>query len=93
MLVIRNLTKIYKPQKSQEIVALNKLNINFGDKGLVFVLGKSGCGKSTLLNMIGGIEEISDGKIIVDGYNISERRNKMKYFRTKVGFLFQNFAL
>ena len=66
MLVIRNLTKIYKPQKSQEIVALNKLNINFGDKGLVFVLGKSGCGKSTLLNMIGGLDYPTSGEIIIE---------------------------
>ena len=88
MIKIQNVSKSFG-----EHILFNNLSLDINDGDFVVVSGGSGCGKTTLLNMIGGIEEISDGKIIVDGYNISERRNKMKYFRTKVGFLFQNFAL
>ena len=95
MLVIRNLTKIYKPQKSQEIVALNKLNINFGDKGLVFVLGKSGCGKSTLLNMIGGLDYPTSGEIIIEGKSSStfSKSDFDNYRNTYIGFVFQEHNL
>lgn len=55
--------------------------------------GNSGCGKTTLLNIIGGIEKADSGSVIVDGTDISLKKNKLKYFQTKVGFLFQNFGL
>lgn len=55
--------------------------------------GKSGCGKTTLLNMIGGLERPDNGKILVNGFDIYERRNMKQYFTYQVGFLFQNFAL
>lgn len=69
--------------------------VSFEILGGDFVIfsGASGCGKTTMLNMIGGLEPLSGGKIIVDGQDISARKNKLEYFRTKVGFLFQNFAL
>ena len=55
--------------------------------------GPSGCGKTTLLNMIGAIEKIDIGEITVNGIDIKNKRNHLNYFRTKIGFLFQNFAL
>ena len=54
MLSVRNLVKIYKPKKAEPVRALNNVSLEFGDTGLVFLLGKSGSGKSTLLNAIGG---------------------------------------
>ena len=88
------------------MINIEKLNKSFGDKVLfnnfsytindgefVIFSGKSGCGKTTLLNMIGGIEPFENGKIIVDGMDISKRRNLINYLKNKVGFLFQNFAL
>lgn len=43
--------------------------------------------------MIGGIEPITKGEIFVNGINIQKQRNKQKFFRDEVAFLFQNFAL
>lgn len=88
------------------MIKIEKLNKSFGDKVLfnnfsytindgefIIFSGKSGCGKTTLLNMIGGIESLDSGKIIVDGMDISKRRNLINYLKNNVGFLFQNFAL
>ena len=55
--------------------------------------GESGRGKTTMLNMLGMIEQPSSGKILIDGREILSRREKMDFFRYKVGFVFQNFAL
>ena len=65
------------------------------NKGLVFVLGKSGSGKSTLLNLIGGLDNITSGSIIVDGNNISSFKEKeyCDYRNNHVGFIFQDYHL
>lgn len=55
--------------------------------------GKSGSGKSTLLNIIGLIEPFDEGQLIIDGMTYSSNKERMEYFRKKVGFVFQNFAL
>lgn len=68
-------------------------NLEINDGEFVILSGESGCGKTTLLNMIGAIEPIDRGSIIVDDVDITKRRNKLNYFRTKIGILFQNFAL
>lgn len=88
------------------MIKLNDVNKSFGDKKLfrdfsltiedgefVILTGVSGCGKTTLLNMIGALEPFDSGEILVDGNNIAKRKYQTQYFKTKVGFLFQNFAL
>ena len=45
------------------------------------------------MNIIGGLEPVSDGKVIVDGLEITNAKNLKKYYRDTVGFVFQNFAL
>ncbi len=55
--------------------------------------GASGAGKTTLLNMIGSIEPVDSGSICVDGIDITQKKNQINYLKTKVSFLFQNFAL
>lgn len=55
--------------------------------------GKSGAGKTTLLNIIGLIEPFDSGTLLIDGKEIRTGSEKRNYYRKKVGFLFQNFAL
>lgn len=69
------------------------LSLEIADKEFVVFTGTSGCGKTTLLNMIGGIEPVDAGRILVDDIEITKSKNLRSYYLTKVGFLFQNFAL
>ena len=95
MIKIDNLTKIYKSKKKKNCKALDNINLMIQNNGLVFVLGKSGSGKSTLLNLIGGLDNITSGSIIVDGNNISSFKEKeyCDYRNNHVGFIFQDYHL
>lgn len=88
MIQISHLSKSFGSRKLFEDFSLA---INDGD--FVIFTGVSGCGKTTLLNMIGSLETVDGGEIFVDGRDITKRKNQREYLRTKVGFLFQNFAL
>lgn len=66
------------------------------DKGKVYViLGPSGSGKSTLLNMVGGLDSLDSGELIVDGKNIASASKKelLQYRLEDVGFIFQFYNL
>jgi ABC-type nitrate/sulfonate/bicarbonate transport system ATPase subunit len=65
-LVARDERKIYR-RRRQEVEALGGVDLHVGDGELVCLLGASGCGKSTLLSIIGGLDEATDGVVLVDG--------------------------
>lgn len=88
MIEIKNLTR-----KFDEKIVFSDFNLKIDDGDFVIFSGPSGCGKTTLLHMIGAIEKIDIGEITVDGIDIKNKKNHLNYFRTKIGFLFQNFAL
>lgn len=68
-------------------------SMEIADGEFVIIEGASGCGKTTLLNILGSLEKFDSGRVIVDGIDISQKKNQRKYLQEKVGFLFQNFAL
>lgn len=74
-------------------VLYQNLNLQIADGEFVVLTGASGCGKTTLLDMIAGIEPIDSGTILADGLDITKRKNRLTFFQTKLGMLFQNFAL
>ena len=76
-----------------EHVLFKDFSLEVKDKEFGVFTGVSGCGKTTLLNMIGGIEPVDAGRILVDDLEITKARNLQTYYRSYVGFLFQNFAL
>ena len=95
MLSVKELTKIYKTQKNQPVVALDHVSIDFADKGLVFLLGKSGSGKSTLLNSIGGLDTFDSGEIIIKGRSSKtfSQSDFDSYRNTFIGFIFQDYNI
>ncbi|MBR4420728.1 MAG: ATP-binding cassette domain-containing protein, partial [Clostridia bacterium] len=66
MLELINVKKTYTT-KAGDTAALNGLSVTFPSTGLVFVTGKSGSGKTTLLNVVGGLDGIDDGDIVIQG--------------------------
>lgn len=88
MIEIKNLKKQFG-----ERVLFEDFNLRIEDKSLAMIFGASGCGKTTLLNMIGGIEPFDGGEILADDIDLSKRKMKRMYLSSRVGFLFQNFAL
>ena len=95
MLEVRNLVKVYKPKKGKPVKALNGVSIKFPEKGLVFILGKSGCGKSTLLNMMGGLDRVDSGEIIIKGKSSKDfsQADFDSYRNTYLGFIFQEYNI
>ena len=95
MFEVRNLEKIYYPKDAAPVQALKGVSVNFGEKGMLFVLGKSGCGKSTLLHLMGGLDAPSKGELIIDGRSSSTftRQDFDDYRNMYVGFVFQEYNL
>ena len=90
-----NVSKEYRSKKGQITKALNDINIDLGNKGLVFIIGKSGSGKSTLLNILGGLDSKTSGHIYIDNKDIDSFKEKDydSYRNTYIGFIFQDFNL
>ncbi len=83
-----NLTKIYGSGESA-VRALDGINLEVYPGELVAVMGPSGCGKSTLLNMLGALDQPTEGKVWVAGQDLSKLKD-LDGFRAKtVGFVFQ----
>ncbi len=74
-------------------VLFQDYNLKIERGEFVIVSGESGSGKTTLLNMIGALEQVDSGQIMVNGIDITKKKNQLKYYRDTVGFLFQNFVL
>lgn len=77
------------------IVALADVDLDVEAGEFVVVLGPSGSGKTTLLNMIGALDNSTDGSIVVDGFDISRasRKELFEFRRTTVSFIFQIFNI
>lgn len=95
MLSVKNLRKVYKSKKSEAVVALNNVSIDFPETGFVFLLGKSGSGKSTLLNAIGGLDKFDGGEIIIKGKSSKDfsQSDFDSYRNTFIGFIFQEYNI
>lgn len=91
------LERVSKTYEMGEVVikALDRVDLTIGRGEFIAVLGPSGSGKTTLLNLLGGIDTPSEGRIVVDGEDITgaSRRQLTRYRREKVGFIFQFFNL
>ena len=77
------------------VYALNHANLEIEQGEICVILGPSGSGKSTLLNMLGGLDHLDEGEIIVGDRNLSNYKNKKltDYRKEDVGFVFQFYNL
>ena len=86
----KDVKKIYK-MGEVEIKALNGVNFSIDKGEFVIIAGASGAGKSTILNILGGMDTLTSGEVIVDHNNISKYNQKQltSYRRYDIGFVFQ----
>ena len=91
---LKNVYKYFTVGKNK-IIANKDINLSIDQGELVIIVGASGAGKTTLLNLIGGMDTLSDGEIIVDNKNLSKMKEKdlTRYRRDDVGFVFQFYNL
>ena len=87
---LENINKIYKT-KAEEIHILKDVNLSFKKGEFASIQGKSGSGKTTLLNILGLLDQPTNGIIKIDGEEISQKNEKIKnkIRNEKIGFVFQ----
>ena len=75
--------------------ALDGISFDIESEKVTVILGPSGSGKSTMLNLIGGMDKLTSGQLMVFGENISQysERELTKYRRNRIGFVFQFYNL
>jgi putative ABC transport system ATP-binding protein len=94
MIQTKNLVKVFRTDEV-ETTALNKVNLEVNSGEFVAVMGPSGCGKSTLLNIIGLLDNPTDGELFFDGIEVSgfRERQRTNLRKGNIGFVFQSFNL
>ena len=95
MIKIENANKYFNRHKKNEIHVINNTSLEFGENGLIALLGQSGSGKTTLLNAIGGLDKISKGKIYINGQKITKKTSSKidKIRNLNIGYIFQDYKL
>ena len=94
MIHIENLTKVFRTSEV-ETLALNGVSLRVEAGEFVAVMGPSGCGKSTLLNILGLLDNPTEGTYLLDGRDVSQLRENERTDLRKgvIGFVFQSFNL
>ncbi len=94
MIKTENLRKVFRTEEI-ETSALNNVNLHIEKGEFVAIMGPSGCGKSTLLNVIGLLDNPSEGMYYFDGVEVAKmkERNRTQLRKGNIGFVFQSFNL
>lgn len=88
ILRIQNLSKRYG-----DMPVLDHIDLSVKKGEVVVIVGPSGCGKSTLLRCMNALEEIQEGKVLLDGELINPCRGKLNLVRQRIGMVFQSYEL
>ena len=86
-----DITDLHKSFGSNEV--LKGITTRFNEGDVVCIIGPSGSGKSTFLRTLNGLEEITSGTVIVDGYDLTNTKTNLNQVRQEVGMVFQQFNL
>lgn len=91
---LKNIRKVFTSDTVQTI-ALNNVSLNIADGDFVAIMGPSGCGKSTLLNIMGLLDNPTQGSYTLDGEEVGNLRESQRtsWRKGRIGFIFQSFNL
>ena len=94
MIEINNISKVFRTTEV-ETVALNHVNLEVKEGEFVAIMGPSGCGKSTLLNILGLLDNPTEGSYKLLGQEVGDLKEKerTRVRKGKLGFVFQSFNL
>lgn len=94
MLELFGVSKVYG-EKTAKVVALNDIRLRVNDGDFIAVTGPSGSGKSTLLNVVGGLDRVSTGEVLLDGKRIDNMSESqfVDIRRNKIAYIFQQYHL
>src|SRR4030043_2341420 len=94
MLEIKNISKIYG-EGTAKVAALKNVSFRGNEGDFIAIMGPSGSGKSTLLNILGGLDRISNGEVILDGNRIDglDENALVDIRRGKIAYVFQQYHL
>ena len=94
MIKVDNLSKSFRTEEV-ETIALDNVTLSVDDGEFVSIMGPSGCGKSTLLNILGLLDNPTDGQYWLDGQEVGKLKEKDRTNarKGKIGFVFQSFNL
>lgn len=87
-IIVKNLEKFYG-----HLEVLKDISTEIADGEVVVVIGPSGSGKSTFLRCLNRLEAINGGTVIVDGYNLTDKKININKVRRNIGMVFQHFDL
>ena len=93
-ITFENVKKVYRSGEV-EVTALHDVSFAIGRGEICVIVGESGAGKTTLLNILGGMDSLTEGRVLVDGEDVGsyDKRRLTAYRRTEVGFVFQFYNL
>ncbi|MFY9902867.1 MAG: amino acid ABC transporter ATP-binding protein [Trichococcus sp.] len=86
-----NVTNLKKSFGSNEV--LKGIDLEVAEGEVVCIIGPSGSGKSTLLRCLNKLEEVTDGHVLIDGKDITEKTTDINKVREEIGMVFQHFNL
>ena len=94
MIKVSNLSKVFRTEEI-ETTALNGVSFEINDGEFVAIMGPSGCGKSTLLNILGFLDNPTEGSYIFGETEVADLKEKdrTKFRKGNIGFVFQSFNL
>ena len=92
--VLKNVTKEF-PSGDGVLQVLKGINLEIYKNEFVIILGESGCGKTTMMNIVGGMDFLTDGQLLIEGKDFSHPTDAelTKFRREYVGFIFQSYNL